>query len=164
MPGRGWYTSWLQKCSFVLLVDFHPVGDIHAPTKKPERSWKFLPYFWGSKTKKKPPFDHLWPLTRPRGPFEARKGAKSCSLTNSKHIDYLIANFGPILIFFEFFGQKFRTFPGLKNVHLCYWSIFRPLGDIHAPTKKPERSWKFLPYFWAQKNPKNLFFCPFLAP
>ena len=54
----------------------------------------------------------------PRGPFEARKGVKSCSLTYSEHIDSLIANFVPIFIAMNFSAKNSITFVGFVFLYI----------------------------------------------
>ena len=87
---------------------------------------EILPYFGAQ-----PPslFAYFfWSSTRPRGLFKARKGVKSCSPTYSKHIYYLVANFGPI-DFLNFFEKK------LHNVWFWFLSVRRG-GDVKFVIKK----------------------------
>ena len=83
---------------------FHPARDIHARAKKTGEVPEIWPFFWQKKPPKKVVFSSFLPLTRPRGPFSAGKGARSCSPTYCDHIDYLVANFGQI-----FFSKNFRA-------------------------------------------------------
>ena len=78
---------WLWNCSFVLLVSFPPTWRYSRANKKPREVLEISTLFWGPKPKKKVFLTTFWPLTRPKGQFEARNGVKSCSLSYSEHID-----------------------------------------------------------------------------
>ena len=120
-PGYG-------NCLCFMSEFFTQFREFMRQRKKPERTWKFLDFF-GPKTKKNPFFGGFRPRARPRGPFKARKGVRSCSLTYSEEIDYLVADFGPI-----FFSRPF--FPKKKSI--TSGSGFCPSGGLNLYGKKSE--------------------------